>query len=92
MILTSVYSEQTASNTVRHDIITAIQHFLRDRMFLAASTPANTSNRCIITSRIVGYEKGDFTETNYAHYTLLELEEEQIASFLMAWCPAVERF
>jgi hypothetical protein len=84
--------DEVASNTVRHDIITAIQRFLRDRMFLIANNTANTSNRCIITSRIVGYEKGNFTETNYAHYTLLELEEEQVASFLTVWCPAVERF
>ena len=59
---------------------------------LAQQNDAAPYNRCIITSRIVGYEKGDFTETHYAHYTLLELEGEQVADFLTAWCPAVERF
>ncbi len=46
-------------------------------------------NRFIITSRIVGYEEGPFS--TFAHYTLLELTDEQIDQFLTTWCPAVER-
>ena len=61
--------------------------------FVAQHSPENGNarhfNRFIITSRIVGYEAGAFA--NYAHYTLQDLEDEQIEQFLANWCPAVER-
>jgi len=47
-------------------------------------------NRFIITSRIAGYEKSTFNE--YRHYTLLDLDDEQIQQFLINWCSAVERY
>jgi hypothetical protein len=47
-------------------------------------------NRFLITSRIVGYEPGALTQ--YAEYTLHELNNQQIEQFLASWCPAVERY
>jgi predicted NACHT family NTPase len=47
-------------------------------------------NRFIITSRIVGYEANKFTD--YTHYTLQDLDDEQIEEFLSHWCPVVERY
>ena len=48
-------------------------------------------NRVIVTSRIVGYRQAPLG-SDYQHFTLLDLEREQIEKFLNGWCFAVERF
>jgi HEAT repeat protein len=46
-------------------------------------------NRFIITSRGAGYSEAPLS-SNFAHYTLRELEETDIRRFLESWCPTVE--
>jgi len=58
--------------------------------YSAEKSAGKPYNRFIITSRIAGYERSTFNE--YRHYTLLDLNDEQIQQFLTKWCPAVERY
>jgi nucleoside-triphosphatase THEP1 len=46
----------------------------------------NGANRFLITSRVAGYEQGAFPA--YPHFTLAELNEQQIQDFLPRWCCA----
>ncbi|HEY5006159.1 MAG TPA: NACHT domain-containing protein, partial [Ktedonobacteraceae bacterium] len=46
----------------------------------------NFSNRFLITSRVAGYEQGAFPA--YPHFTLAELNDQQITDFLPRWCRA----
>lgn len=48
-------------------------------------------NRVIITSRIAGYREAALGGA-YQHFTLLDLERDQIEKFLHCWCHATERF
>jgi predicted NACHT family NTPase len=48
-------------------------------------------NRVIVTSRIVGYREAPLGG-DYQHYTLLDLERDQIEQFLSNWCHETERF
>jgi HEAT repeat protein len=48
-------------------------------------------NRVIITSRIVGYREAPL-DGDYQHFTLLDLERDQIEQFLRNWCHETERF
>lgn len=69
----------------------AVQTFISSLMSKYSPTnPKEQSyNRFIITSQIVGYEARGFAD--YAHYTLLDLKEEQIEHFLDGWYPAAVR-
>ena len=49
----------------------------------------NTPNRFVITSRIAGYRSAPLGEP-FAHYTVREMDDEQVRRFLERWCPAVE--
>src|SRR5262249_50278967 len=81
--------DEVASDSLRRDMAEAISTFMTNYSEGDAAK-ARSSNRFIVTSRIVGYESGPFSK--YAHYTLLDLEDEQIERFLTNWCPAVERY
>ncbi len=48
-------------------------------------------NRVIVTSRIVGYREAPLGG-DYQHFTLLDLERDQIEQFLHNWCHETERF
>ncbi|MGH9851453.1 MAG: NACHT domain-containing protein, partial [Blastocatellia bacterium] len=48
-------------------------------------------NRVIVTSRIAGYREAPLGGA-YQHFTLLDLERDQIEKFLHRWCHATERF
>lgn len=48
-------------------------------------------NRVIVTSRLAGYRAAALGHS-YQHFTLLDLERDQIAKFLHRWCHATERF
>ena len=48
-------------------------------------------NRVIVTSRIVGYREAPLGG-DYQHFTLLDLERDQIEQFLRNWCHETERF
>ncbi|MDX2031732.1 MAG: HEAT repeat domain-containing protein, partial [Blastocatellia bacterium] len=52
---------------------------------------SHAKNRVIVTSRKAGYEAASLG-SNYQHFTLLDLDREQIENFLNRWCTAVERF
>ncbi|MEO6888414.1 MAG: hypothetical protein ABI456_04585 [Ktedonobacteraceae bacterium] len=80
--------DEVASDSLRRRVVDQIMTFLSNH---TPNTPsARLYNRFIVTSRIVGYEAGSFA--GYAHYTLLDLEDEQVEEFLSAWCPEVERY
>ncbi len=81
--------DEVASDDLRRRVAQEIHTFIFDH---AADERSRVQhyNSFIITSRIVGYEPGTFAE--HAHYTLLDLEDEQIERFLDRWCPAVERY
>ncbi|MBS1787777.1 MAG: HEAT repeat domain-containing protein [Acidobacteria bacterium] len=63
-------------------IVQQIEEFVRS---------THSDNRVIVTSRIVGYRQAPLGN-DYQHFTLLDLEREQIEKFLNGWCLAVERF
>jgi predicted NACHT family NTPase len=79
--------DEVASDDIRRKVARDIQSFIAQ--YTVKNARAKYYNRFVVTSRIVGYEVGPFSA--YAHYTLLDLTDEQIADFLSAWCPAVER-
>nr|MDT0665589.1 hypothetical protein [Micromonospora sp. DSM 115978] len=41
--------------------------------------------RVLVTSRIVGYQQGPLRGAGYAHYTLQDLDSDQIGTFLATW-------
>ena len=81
--------DEVASDSLRRRVSDAIYAFI-SRHSSEDTANAKHYNRFLVTSRIVGYEAGAFSR--YAHYTLLDLEDEQIEQFLTNWCPAVERY
>src|SRR6266487_4180448 len=80
--------DEVASDSLRRSVTENIHKFISD--YAPQKPMGQLYNRFIITSRIVGYEPGAFA--HYPHYTLLELEDQQIKQFLTNWCPAVERY
>jgi len=56
--------------------------------FVAGADPRN---RFVVTSRIAGYRSAALGG-EFVHFTLRDLEREQIEKFLKRWCMAVERF
>ncbi len=52
-------------------------------------TQAHTTNRFIVTSRIVGYKAASLS-AEYQAYTLADFNEDQIRKFAQQWCPAYE--
>ncbi len=52
---------------------------------------SHADNRVVVTSRIAGYAAARL-DGRYQHFTLLDLEREQIEKFLTRWCNAAERF
>src|SRR5215475_2294846 len=41
--------------------------------------------RVIVTSRTIGYRRATLTNARFAHYTLQDLDEEQVEEFLRRW-------
>ncbi len=80
--------DEVANDSLRRRVAEHIYAFISD--YDAETATTRHFNCFIVTSRIVGYEAGTFNL--YAHYTLLDLENEQIEQFLTNWCPAVERY
>ena len=48
-------------------------------------------NRYLVTSRIVGYEEAPLDRRQFAHYTVLPLEMEEIREFVRKWYTVRER-
>ena len=51
----------------------------------------NAGNRFVVTSRVAGYRTAPLAG-DLPHYTVCEMNDEQIKRFLDCWCHAVERF
>ncbi|MBI5649183.1 MAG: NACHT domain-containing protein [Chloroflexi bacterium] len=51
----------------------------------------NAGNRFVVTSRVAGYRTAPLAG-DLLHYTVCEMNDEQIKRFLDCWCHAVERF
>lgn len=47
----------------------------------------NPDIRVVVTSRVVGYSRRVFTEAKFEHYTLQDLDQDQINEFLRRWYP-----
>ncbi|WP_460915790.1 HEAT repeat domain-containing protein [Plantactinospora veratri] len=52
---------------------------------IAAFAADHPQVRMIVTSRIIGYSRQILTSVGFTHYTLQDLDEEQIAEFLSSW-------
>jgi hypothetical protein len=72
----------------RRHVINSIHAFIVDHAVEDYQT--HRMNNFIITSRIADYAPGIFAR--YSHYTLLDLDEQHIESFLEKWCAAVGRY
>ena len=72
---------------VRRRVISSIHSFIIDHAVEDPQT--HRTNNFIVTSRIADYEPEAFAR--YAHYTLLDLDDQQIEHFLAKWCSAIER-
>lgn len=81
---------ELASDDVRRRAAEAISTFIAEYSSSSKALQLPTFNRFIITTRIVGYEPGTFAE--WAHYTLIDLDDQQIGQLLTNWCPAIERY
>jgi HEAT repeat protein len=73
--------DEIVSADDRRGIVQKIEEFVRRH--------DKVSNRFIITSRIAGYRNAPLAEP-FVHYTVQDMNEEQIRRFLERWCPAVE--
>jgi HEAT repeat protein len=65
----------------RRKVVERIEDFIRHH--------DNRPNRFVITSRIAGYRSAPIGDP-FVHYTVQEMDEEQIRRFLERWCTAVE--
>src|SRR5260221_1710269 len=82
--------DEVASYEVRRRTIESIRTFIAEYSSSPKALQLPTYNRFIVTSRIVGYEPG--TLAKWAHYTLINMEDQQIGQFLANWCPAIELY
>ena len=82
--------DELTSIDVRRRATEAISTFIAEYSSSPKAQQLLTSNRFIITSRIVGYEPGTFAAC--AHYTIIDLGDTQIQQLLTNWCLAIERY
>jgi hypothetical protein len=75
------------SSAVRRHVIGSIHVFIIDHSVKDLQT--HRVNNFIITSRIADYAPEVFAK--YSHYTLLDLDDQHIESFLAKWCSAIGR-
>ncbi len=76
------------SPTIRRHILNSIYAFIIDHSVEGQQT--HQMNNFVVTSRIADYVPEVFAR--YSHYTLLDLDEQHIESFLAKWCSATGRF
>jgi hypothetical protein len=72
----------------RRHVINSIYSFIVDHAVEDQRT--HQTNNFIVTSRIADYAPEIFAR--YSHYTLLDLDEQHIESFLAKWCVAIGRY
>ncbi len=76
------------SPSIRRHVINSIHTFIIDHAVEDQQT--HLTNNFIVTSRIADYALEIFAR--YSHYTLLDLDEQHIESFLAKWCAAIGRY
>ncbi len=78
--------DQGGTVSGRRHVIAAIYEFIADY----SSGDSNNYNRFIIASRITDSEPGALTK--YSHYTLLDLDEQQVEQIVANWCLSIARY
>ena len=66
----------------------ALRARVKERVDDFIADPAFAGNQIVITTRIVGYERSGLTG-RFSHFTLAELNDEQIADFVNSWYGAI---
>lgn len=80
--------DEVTSYELCRRVTEAISTFIAEYSSSPKALQLPTYNRFVITSRIVGYEPGTFAK--WTHYTLINLEDQQIGQFLASCCSAIE--
>ncbi len=68
----------------------ALRARVKERTDDFIADPVFTSNYIFITTRIVGYERSGLTG-RFQHFTITDLDKEQIRKFILNWYAAIER-
>ncbi|MDQ1350447.1 MAG: hypothetical protein QG657_749, partial [Acidobacteriota bacterium] len=55
------------------------------QMIASFVTGHHMGNTVIVTSRIAGYSRAQFSTTDYRHFTLEDFDDEEIAAFIQRW-------
>jgi HEAT repeat protein len=66
----------------------ALRARVKERVDDLIADPAFADNQIVVTTRIVGYERSGLTG-RFPHFTLAELNDEQIADFVENWYGAI---
>ncbi len=85
LVLFDGLDEVTNAGT-RRVVTDAVSSFIAE--YTGVGSETHQYNRFLVTSRIAGYEPRALAR--YAHYTLLELNDQQIWQFLLNWYTAIE--
>ncbi|NEO41606.1 MAG: tetratricopeptide repeat protein [Moorea sp. SIOASIH] len=72
--------DEVFNQQVRQQIVDKIEGFVNDF----------PNNKFVITSRIAGYREVKLSQ-RFSHFTITEMEPEQVERFLDRWCLAVEK-
>jgi energy-coupling factor transporter ATP-binding protein EcfA2 len=68
--------DEVAAESRRAEIRSMISAFITGR---------HPANRVIITSRIAGYSRAQFSTTDYRHFTLEDFNDDEIEEFIERW-------
>lgn len=74
--------DEVSKPALRVRVKEAVDNFVAD--------PAYADNHILITTRIVGYERDGLTG-KFSHFTLAELNDQQIEDFVGSWYRAIHR-
>ena len=55
------------------------------RHMIASFVAGHKGNTVIVTSRITGYNRAQFSTTDYRHFTLEDFDDEEIVTFIGKW-------
>ncbi len=78
--------DEVADAGTRRAVTDAVSAFIAE--YTGVGSETHRYNRFLVASRIAGYEPRALAR--YAHYTLLELDDQQIGQFLLNWYAAIE--
>jgi energy-coupling factor transporter ATP-binding protein EcfA2 len=80
--------DEVANAHTRRAVTNEVAAFIAE--YSGARNETHQYNRFLITSRIAGYQPRILAR--YAHFTLLELDDQQIGQLLLNWFAAIERY